>query len=108
MLCVRCFAMGFHPSKARHKGQFLLAQPSAPRGPLHHGVISPRRITKSPRRFREQAFLDLLWRAYRRLVGREWNGTDPGRVVALVDIHDTLTLLLGSDYAPEEFARDLL
>src|ERR1700722_19473468 len=31
MLCVRCLAMGFHPSKARHKGQFLLAQPSAPR-----------------------------------------------------------------------------
>ena len=36
---------------------------------------------KRPQRFREQAFLDLVWRAYRRLVGREWNGTDPGRVV---------------------------
>ena len=55
-----------------------------------------------------QAFLDLIWRAYRRLVGREWNGTDPGRVVALIDIHDTLTLLPGSDYPQEEFARDLL
>ncbi len=63
---------------------------------------------KRPQRFREQAFLDLLWRAYRRLVGREWNGTDPGRVVALIDIHDTLTLLPGSDYPQEEFARDLL
>ena len=49
-----------------------------------------------------------IWRAYRRLVGREWNGTDPGRVVALIDIHDTLTLLPGSDYPREEFARDLL
>jgi hypothetical protein len=63
---------------------------------------------KRPQRFREQAFLDLIWRAYRRLVGRERNGTDPGRVVALIDIHDTLTLLPGSDYSQEEFARDLL
>ncbi len=63
---------------------------------------------KRPQRFREQAFLDLIWRAYRRLVGREWNGTDPGRVVALIDIHETVTLLPGSDYPQEEFARDLL
>jgi uncharacterized membrane protein YeaQ/YmgE (transglycosylase-associated protein family) len=34
MLCVRCLAMGFHPSKARLDGQFLLVQPSGPRGPL--------------------------------------------------------------------------
>src|SRR3984885_5989919 len=45
MLCVRCLAMGFHPSKARLDGQFLLVQPSGPRGPLHQGVIFPRRIT---------------------------------------------------------------
>jgi hypothetical protein len=63
---------------------------------------------KRPQRFREEAFLDLIWRTYRRLVGREWNGTDPGRVVALTDIHDTLTLLPGADYPREEFARDLL
>ncbi len=63
---------------------------------------------KRPQRFREQAFLDLIWRAYRRLLGRDWNGTDPGRVIALIDIHDTLTLLPGSDYPPDEFARDLL
>jgi hypothetical protein len=63
---------------------------------------------KRPQRFREEAFLDLVWRAYRRLLGREWNGTDPGRVLALVDIHDTLTLLPGADYPREEFARDLL
>jgi hypothetical protein len=63
---------------------------------------------KRPQRFREEAFLDLIYRTYRRLVGREWNGTDPGRVVPLVDIHDTLTLLPGADYPREEFARDLL
>jgi hypothetical protein len=63
---------------------------------------------KRPQRFREEAFLDLVWRAYRRLLGREWSGTDAGRVVALIDIHDTLTLLPGADYPREEFARDLL
>jgi hypothetical protein len=63
---------------------------------------------KRPQRFRETAFLELIWRAYRRLLGPEWKGTDPGRVVALIDIHDTLTLLPGSDYPQEEFARDLL
>ena len=66
------------------------------------------RTQKSPQRFRDDAFLELIWRTYRRLLGREWNGTDPGRVVALVDIHDTLTLLPGADYPREEFARDLL
>ena len=65
-------------------------------------------LQKSPQRFRDDAFLDLIWRTYRRLVGREWNGTDPGRVVALTDIHDTLTLLPSADYPREEFARDLL
>jgi hypothetical protein len=59
---------------------------------------------KRPQRFREEAFLDLIWRTYRRLVGRG----EPGRVVALIDIHDTLTLLPGADYPREEFARDLL
>ena len=66
------------------------------------------KVQKGPQRFKEQAFLDLLFRAYRRLLGREWNGTDPGRVVALSEIHDTLTLLPGADYPPDEFARDLL
>src|SRR5260370_23599650 len=63
---------------------------------------------KRPQRFREEAFLDLVWRTYRRLVGRDWNGADPGRVIALIDIHDTLTLLPSSDYPQEEFARALL
>lgn len=65
-------------------------------------------MQKSPQRFREDAFLDLIWRTYRRLVGREWSGTEPGRVVALADVHDTLTLLPSANYPPEEFARDLL
>jgi len=38
MLCVRCLAMGFHPWKARHEGQFWLARLSAPRGPLQTRV----------------------------------------------------------------------
>jgi hypothetical protein len=63
---------------------------------------------KRPQRFREQPFLDLVWRAYRRLVGRLSIGADPGPVVPLFDIHETLTLLPGSDYPQEEFARDLL
>src|SRR5271165_2369980 len=45
MLCARCLAMSFHLSKARPDGQFMNAQPSAPRGPLHQGVTFPRRIT---------------------------------------------------------------
>ena len=63
---------------------------------------------KRPQRFREEAFLDLIYQTYRRLVGRGWNGADPGPVVALVDIHDTLTLLPSADYPREEFACDLL
>jgi hypothetical protein len=29
-----CFAMGLHPSEARHPGQIAVARPSGPRGPL--------------------------------------------------------------------------
>ena len=66
------------------------------------------RAQKRAQRFREETLLDLIWRTYRRLTGRDGNGTGPGRVVALVDIHDTLTLLPGADYPREEFARDVL
>src|SRR5262249_47987597 len=66
------------------------------------------KVQNAPQRVREQAFLDLIWRTYRRLVGRDWNGSDPGRVIALADVHETLTLLPGADYSPAEFARDLL
>lgn len=63
---------------------------------------------KRPQRFGEDAFLDLVFRTYRRLAGRQWNATGAGPVVALIDIHDTLTLMPNADYPREEFARDLL
>lgn len=61
---------------------------------------------KRPQRFREDQFLELLYRTWRRLVGVDWPETGP--IVALTDIHETLTLLPGADYPIEEFARDLL
>jgi hypothetical protein len=63
---------------------------------------------KRPQRFREEQFLELLYRTWRRLVGADSPETGSGPIVALADIHDTLTLLPGSDYPIEEFARDLL
>lgn len=66
------------------------------------------RQQKRPQRFREEQFLELLYRTWRRLVGAGWQGNGRGPVVALSDIHDTLTLLPGADYPSEEFARDLL
>lgn len=66
------------------------------------------RAQKRPQRFREEQFLELLYRTWRRLVGAGWQGNRQGPVVALSDIHDTLTLLPGADYPSTEFARDLL
>jgi hypothetical protein len=66
------------------------------------------RLQKRPQRFREEQFLELLYRTWRRLAGAAWQGEGRGPVVALSDIHDTLTLLPGADYPSEEFARDLL
>jgi hypothetical protein len=63
---------------------------------------------KRPQRFRETQFLELLYRAWRRLAGGDWQGTGSGPVVGLADIHETLTLLPGTDYPIEEFGRDLL
>jgi hypothetical protein len=63
---------------------------------------------KRPQRFREDQFLELLYRTWRRLVGADWSDTGRGPIVALTDIHETLTLLPGADYPIEEFARDLL
>jgi hypothetical protein len=63
---------------------------------------------KRPQRFREAQFLELLYRAWRRLVGTVWQGTGSGPVVGLADIHEILTLLPGTDYPIEEYARDLL
>jgi hypothetical protein len=66
------------------------------------------RAQKRPQRFREAQFLDLLYRAWRRLVGATWQGTGSGPVTGLADIHEILTLLPGTDYPIEEFGRDLL
>jgi hypothetical protein len=66
------------------------------------------RAQKRPQRFREAQFLELLYRAWRRLAGDDWHGTGSGPVVGLAEIHEILTLLPGADYPIEEFARDLL
>jgi hypothetical protein len=66
------------------------------------------RAQKRPQRFREAQFLEMLYRAWRRLVGAAWHGTGSGPVAGLADIHEILTLLPGTDYSIEEFARDLL
>jgi hypothetical protein len=65
-------------------------------------------LQKRPQRFREVQFLELLHRTWRRLNGVNSPGKATGGVVALADIHETLTLLPGADYPVEEFARDLL
>ena len=66
------------------------------------------RAQKRPQRFREAQFLEMLYRAWRRLVGAAWQGSGSGPVAGLADIHEILTLLPGTDYPIEEFARDLL
>ncbi|MGH7190828.1 MAG: hypothetical protein ACREF0_16790 [Acetobacteraceae bacterium] len=66
------------------------------------------RAQKAPQRFREDQFLGLLYRAWRRLAGGGWSGTGSGPVMALSDIYETLTLFPGTEYLAEEFARDLL
>src|SRR3546814_3281655 len=65
---------------------------------------------KRPQRFREQQFLELLYKAYRPLAGAEWRKLErgPGPVIPVVDIHEVLTLLPGADYPIAEFGRDLL
>lgn len=67
-------------------------------------------MQKRPQRFNEQQFLDVLHKAYQRLVGTEWRAVKkgPGPVVSVADLHSILTLLPGSDYPIEEFGRDLL
>lgn len=63
-----------------------------------------------PQRLNEQRFLDLLYRAYQRLAGTDWRRLElgSGPAIILSEIHEVITLLPGSDYAIEEFGRDLL
>ena len=65
---------------------------------------------KRPQRFREQAFLELLYRAYKAIAGHAWrkNSIGVGPTIPLAEIHAILTLLPGSDYPIEDFGRDLL
>lgn len=63
---------------------------------------------KRPQRFREEQFLKYLYQAWRWRAGTNWQGTGAGPVLALADIHETLTPLPGADYPIEEFTRDLL
>jgi hypothetical protein len=57
---------------------------------------------KRPQRLDPQRFLELLYKVYQRI------DQGAGRVVLLSDLHDLLTLLPGTDYPEDEFARDLL
>jgi hypothetical protein len=67
-------------------------------------------MQKRPQRFREDRFLELLYRAYELHAGRSWLDDEvaEGPVVPLADLHEVLTLMPGTDYGIEEFARDLL
>jgi hypothetical protein len=63
-----------------------------------------------PQRLNEQRFLELIHRAYQRLAAGDWRRIERGSgpAVLLSEIHEVLTLLPGSEYAIEEFGRDLL
>ncbi len=67
-------------------------------------------IQKRPQRFKEQQFLEMIYRAYRALGAENWRdiANGPGPVITLGSIHEVLTLLPGSDYLLPEFGRDLL
>jgi len=55
---MRCLAMGFHPSKARLPGQFLVLDPSILRGALHalaKDDAARRRFLDLAREWREMA-----------------------------------------------------
>jgi hypothetical protein len=69
-----------------------------------------RNLQDRPPRFKPEAFLESLFKAYRTLVPRHGSATlDPGPVERLARIYDLLTLLPGQsrDYSSHEFARDL-
>jgi hypothetical protein len=67
-------------------------------------------MQKRPQRFSEEKFLAVLYNAYSQMAGAEWRraASGEGPAISLAQIHDFLTLLPGSDYPIEEFARDLL
>ena len=64
---------------------------------------------KRPLRFKEAAFLAVLFRAYAATAGdpKTWT-RDSGPILFLRDLHELLTLHPDTDYPIDEFARDLL
>jgi hypothetical protein len=63
-----------------------------------------------PIRFKPEAFLESLYKAYALLVkARGQDGAAGGAVIPLADIHQILTLLPGTtrEYSRQEFGRDL-
>jgi hypothetical protein len=69
-----------------------------------------RDVQRRPPRFRSEAFLESLFRAYEYLVKQHGpNQLDAGHSERLVDVYDLLTLMPGTarDYSRQEFARDI-
>jgi hypothetical protein len=70
-----------------------------------------RNLQDRPPRFKPEAFLESLFKAYRALVQGHGSAArrDPGPVERLARIYELLTLLPGQsrDYSSHEFARDL-
>jgi hypothetical protein len=73
-------------------------------------VAQLRDVQNKPARFKAEAFLETLYRAYNHLVPTgDGDLVTTRRVVPLVEVYELLTLLpgLGRDYTKSEFARDV-
>jgi hypothetical protein len=73
-------------------------------------VAHLRALQDRPPRFRPEAFLEALFKAYRALVQRHGTGKfDTGPVERLGHVYELLTLLPGQsrEYSSHEFARDI-
>ena len=73
-------------------------------------VAHLREVQNKPARFKAEAFLEALYRAYDRLVPTgDRDLVTTRRVVPLLDVYELLTILpgLGREYPKMEFARDI-
>ena len=69
-----------------------------------------REVQRRPPRFRPEAFLDALFRAYGHLVAKRGpDQLEAGLPVPLVDVYELMTLMPGAarEYSRQEFARDV-
>jgi hypothetical protein len=69
-----------------------------------------REVQRRPPRFRPEAFLDSLFRAYGYLVAKRGpDQLDAGHTERLVDVYDLMTLMPGAgrEFSRQEFARDI-